>query len=59
MAQELTNYNFKIVYRLESRGGKSDALSRRPEYRPEVGACHIEQSILKTEHYQISIIHQK
>jgi len=58
-AQELTNYNFKIVYRLGSRGGKPDALSRRPEYRPEEGARHSEQSILKSEHFQISVIHQK
>jgi len=58
-AQELTNYNFKIVYRQESRGGKPDALSRRPEYRPEEGARHSEQSILKSKHFQISVIHQK
>jgi len=58
-AQELTNYNFKIVYRLGSRGGKPETLSRRPEYCPEEGACHTEPSILKTEHIQISVIHQK
>ena len=58
-AQELTNYNFKIVYRVGTRGGKPDALSRRPEYRPEEGARHSEQSILKSEHFQISVIHQK
>jgi len=57
--QELTNYNFKIVYRPGSRGGKPDALSRRPEYRPEEGARHSEQLILKSEHFQISVIHQK
>jgi len=39
-AQELTNYNFKIVYRPGSRGGKPNALSRQPEYRPEEGAHH-------------------
>jgi len=55
----LTNYNFKIVYRPGSRGGKPNALSRRPEYRPEEGARHSEQSILKSEHFQISVIHQK
>ena len=33
-------------------------LSRRPEYRPE-GAPHTEQSILKSEHFQISVIHQR
>jgi len=39
-AQELANFNFKIVYRPGTRGGKPDALSRRPEYRPEEGAEH-------------------
>jgi len=58
-AQELTNYIFKIVYRPGSRGGKPDALSRRPEYRPEEGARHSEQSILKSEPFQISVIHQR
>jgi len=56
---ELTNYNFKIVYLPGSRGGKPDALSRRPEYRPEEGARHSEQSIWKSEHFQISVIDQK
>jgi len=37
-AQELTNYNFKIVYRPGSQGGKPYSLSRRQEYRPEEGA---------------------
>jgi len=55
--QELTNYTFKIVYRPGSRGGKPNELSRQPEYRPEEGARHSEQSILKNEHFQISIIH--
>jgi len=58
-AQELTNYNFKILCRLGRRGGKPDALSGRPEYRPDEGAHHTEQSILKTEHIQISVIHEK
>jgi len=58
-AQELTNYNFKIVYRPGNKGGKPDTLGRRPDYRPEEGARHSEQSILKSEHFQISIIHQK
>jgi len=55
-AQELTKYNFKIVYRLGSGGGKPHTLCRRPEYRPEEGARHSEQSILKSEHIQISLI---
>ena len=58
-AQELTNYNFKIVYGPRSRGRKPDGLSRRPEYRPEDGARHSEQSILKSEHFQISVMYQK
>ena len=58
-AQWLANFNFKIVYRLGSRGEKSDALSRRPEYRPEEGATHREQSILKPEHFEISCCHRK
>jgi len=58
-AQELTNYNFTIVYRRGSRGGKPKALSRWPEYRLEEGARHTERSILKTEHFEISVIHQK
>jgi len=57
--QGLTNYNFKIVYLPASRGGNSDALGRWPEYHPQEGARHSEQSILKTEHFQISIIHHK
>jgi len=58
-AQELTNYNFKIVYCPGSRGRKPEAVSRRPEYRGEAGARHSQQSILKSEHFQISVIHQK
>ena len=46
----------KIVYRPGKRGGKPDALSRRPEYRPEEGATHCEQSILKPDHFQISLV---
>jgi len=58
-AQELTNYNFKIVYRPESRGSQPHTLSRRPEYRPEEVTRHSEQSILKRDHFQIWRIHQK
>ena len=39
-AQQLAKYNFKIVYRPGKRGGKRDALSRQPEYRPKEGATH-------------------
>ena len=45
--QRLADYNFRIVCRPEKRGGKPDALNRRPEYRPEEGAEHSKQSILK------------
>ena len=38
---------------------KPDVLSRRPEYRHEKAARDSEQSILKSEHFQISVIHQK
>jgi len=55
----LTNYNFKIVCRLGSRGEKPDALSRRPEYRPDEGAHHTQLSILKTQDIQISVIREK
>jgi len=41
------------------QGGKHDTLSRRSQYRPELEAGHPEQSILKTQHFQISVIHQK
>jgi hypothetical protein len=58
-AQWLANFNFKIVYRPGARGGKPDALSRRPEYRPEEGATHREQSILKPGHFQISVLQRK
>ena len=55
-AQQLANDNFKIVYRPGKRRGKPEALSRRPEYRPEEGATHREQSILKPDHFQISLV---
>jgi len=57
-AQRLADYHFKIVYCPGKRGGKPDALSRRPEYCPEEGAKHSEQLILKPEHFQISLIHE-
>jgi len=57
-AQRLVDYYFKIVYHQGKRGGKPDALSRQPEYRPEEGAKHSEQSILKPQHFQISLIQE-
>jgi len=63
MCTGLTNHNFNIVYRPArgSRGGKPNELSRRLVYSPEEGDRHTEkyQSILKTEHFHISVIHQK
>jgi len=58
-AQWLANFNFKILCHPGSRGGKPDALSRRPEYRLEEAATHREQTILKPEHFQVSICHRK
>jgi len=58
-AQLLASFNFKIVYRPGSRSGKPDALSRPPEYRPEEGAEHTEQSILKPEHFSLSLVQDK
>ena len=58
-AQWLANFRFKMVYRPGSGEGKPDALSRRPEYRPEEGARYRKQSILKPEHFEISCCHRK
>ena len=50
-AQKLCGFNFKIVYRPGTKGCKPDALSRRPEYRPEEGATHREKQILQPKHF--------
>jgi len=58
-AQKLCGFNFKIVYGPWTKGGKPDALSRRPEYRPEEGATHHEQPILQPKHFgkfQITVV---
>jgi len=58
-AQKLCGFNFKISYRAGIKEGKPDALSRRPEYRPEEGATHREQQILKPQHFgkfQIAVV---
>jgi len=55
----VANFNFKIVYRPSSRGGKPDALSRRAEGRLEKGARHREQIIWKPEHFEVSLCHKK
>jgi len=54
--QLLAWFNFKIIYWPGSQSGKPEALSRRPEYRPEEGAEHTEQSILKPQHFSISLV---
>ena len=43
-AQELTGYDFKIVYRPGTQNGKADALSKRPEYRPLKGGGSAEEN---------------
>jgi len=58
-AQWLANFSFQIVYRPGSKGGKPDALSRRPEYRLEVGATHREETMLKPEHFEVLPCHRK
>jgi len=52
----LAFFNFKIIYQPGSQSGKPEALSRRPEYRPEEGSEHSKQSILKLEHFLISLV---
>ena len=55
----MCGFNFKIIYRPGTKGGKPDALGRRPEYRPEKGATHHEQQILKPQHFgkfQIAVV---
>jgi len=57
--QKLCDFNFKIIYRPVTKGGKPDALSRRLEYRPEAGALHREQQILKPQHlgkFEIAVV---
>jgi len=51
--------SFHIGYCPGSRGGESDALSRRPEYRLEERAPHCKQTILKPEYFEVSLCHRK
>ena len=44
-AELLANFDFKIVYYPGSKMGKLDALSRRPEYRPQGGGKSQSQPI--------------
>jgi len=57
-AQRLADYNFQIIYRLGKRGGKPDALSQCPEHYSKERPKRGKQSILKPEHFQISLIHE-
>jgi len=58
-AQLPANFNCKIVYRPGSKGGKPDALSQRPEYLLGEGVRHREQTILKRDHFEVSLCHKK
>jgi len=58
-AQWVVNFNCKFLYCPGSRGGKPDAISRRPEYRLDEGAMYREQIILKSEHFEVSLCHRK
>jgi len=58
-AQKLCGFNFKIVYRPGTKGGKPDALSRRLKYGPEERATHREQQMLQPKHFgkfQITVV---
>jgi hypothetical protein len=52
-AQELAGVDFKIYYRKGTSNGKPDALSRRPEYRPEKGGGEdrLIQTVLNEKHF--------
>jgi len=52
-AQELAGIDFRIYYRPGAQNGKPDALSRRPEYRPERGGIENQliSTILKEKHF--------
>jgi hypothetical protein len=53
-AQELAGIDFKIYYRPGNQNGKSDALSRRSEYRPEKGGVENQpiSTILRKERFE-------
>jgi hypothetical protein len=52
-AQELASVDFKIFYRKGTSNGKPEALSRRPEYRPEKGGGGDQpiQTVLNEKHF--------
>jgi len=53
-AQELARIDFKIFYRPGSQNGKTDALSRRPEYHPEKGGVENQPvtTVLGKNHFE-------
>ena len=53
-AQELAGIDFRIYYRPGAQNGKPDALSRRPEYRPEKGGVENQPitTILGKNHFE-------
>jgi len=52
-AQELAGIDFRIYYRPGTQNGKPDALSRRPEYRPEKGGVENQPitTVLRNDHF--------
>ena len=55
-AQELAGIDFKIFYRPGVKNGKPDALSSRPEYRPEKGGDEDQPitTVLHSKHFEHS-----
>lgn len=53
-AEELSQFDFKVIYRPGIQSGKPDALSRRSEYAQGEGEVHT--AILKPEQFVISVI---
>ena len=53
-AEELSQFDFKVIYRPGANSGKPDALSRRLEYAQGEGEVHT--AILKPEQFVISVI---
>jgi len=58
-AEELAGIDFSIHYRPGTQNGKPDALSRRPEYRPEKGGIENQPttSVLKKNHFAERLSH--
>jgi len=58
-AEELAGIDFRIHYWPGTQNGKADALSRRPEYRPEKGGIENQPmtSVLKKNHFEERLSH--